>query len=560
MIHDRPRPASGRAWIRFAALVVGASTVLAACAPAAPAAPTPKPAAPTAAPAQLPTPAPAAKAAASPVVAPKPAAAPAPAANRKDLRIRLGGDGASLDPAVASLQQDASVVQQLYSGLVRLKIGTNEFEPDLAERWEVSPDATVYTFHLRRGVKWHKGFGDFTSADVKYTVERNLNPDVKSRHLAVYSGIQSVETPDPYTVRITLKQPDGYFLYALAAYRSGYIVNQKAVEQAGAGYGRSPVGTGPFVFDHWTANTETVLTANDDYYGGPPKVARLVFRPIPEAATASVAFERGELDVYTTLEIENAKRFATNQNIQVVRANGAYTLNIGLNPKLNPALGDIKVRQALLYATNRQEIVDTVMGGYAKVATSPLMPHLQANTDVPAYPFDPARARTLLTEAGVSNLKVQMVGLRLLEWFDVMTAVQAQWKAAGIEMDLRPADAATWSATATKGEAEVVSIPTGARPEAQSFLDYWYGANSVSPTGFNIFGYTALTEPVLQAKTTADNARQRAGIAEAEKRLMTDLPVLPILYGDGMSAVRSNVKGYTMGLFYDEWLYPVTVE
>ncbi len=266
--------------------------LLQACQPTAPASPTAAPAAPTAVPAKPTAAAPAPTAAAT--VAPAATVAAVPTGgNRPSLRVRAAGDGTTLDPAFFSLFFDYQVVNNVYSALLRYKPGTAELMPDLATNWEVSPDGRTYTFRLRQGVRWHKGFGEFTSADVKYSIERIMDPATKSIWAARYSGVERVATPDPYTVTVSLKEPDAYFLSKVSTYREGFIVNQKAVAQFGQDYARNPIGTGPFVFNRWTPKTEIVLDPNDEYYGGAPKVGQVTFKVLPEPATAQAAFEKG---------------------------------------------------------------------------------------------------------------------------------------------------------------------------------------------------------------------------------------------------------------------------
>ncbi|MBC7078611.1 MAG: ABC transporter substrate-binding protein [Synergistales bacterium] len=184
---------------------------------------------------------------------------------------RLLADIENVDPAYITAVSDQYIATNVYSGLVRYKPGTGEIEPDLAEDWDISPDGLVYTFHLRRGVKWHKGMGELTSEDVKYSFERILDPATKSLNKLYLEQVADIKTPDKYTVQIKLKEPYAPFLAGLA-YRAGWIVNKKGVEAGGKEYGRQPVGTGPFVFSSYQPGVEVVLAANPDYFGGKPKV------------------------------------------------------------------------------------------------------------------------------------------------------------------------------------------------------------------------------------------------------------------------------------------------
>src|SRR5690554_296142 len=221
----------------------------------------------------------------------------------KRLTIRIGADISILDPARIFQIENQSVAANVYNGLVKYDQATNEIVPDLAESWDISDDAKVYTFKLRKGVQWHKGHGAFTSDDVKFSYDRVLNPDTGSAHRGQVAGIiDSVETPDESTVRFVLSGTNAEFLHKVTAFNHGWIVSRKAVTEMGDKYNLNPIGTGPFVFEQWISGSEVRLSANPDYFEAAPKTAELLFRLIRDETAAAIALERKEIDIFFAMQ------------------------------------------------------------------------------------------------------------------------------------------------------------------------------------------------------------------------------------------------------------------
>ena len=185
----------------------------------------------------------------------------------------------TLDPHSSTLGQSQAITRFLYRGLTRFaikdgKVTTAEVEPDLAESWTLSPDGTVWTFKLRKGVQFHKGFGEMTAEDVKFSFERQINRTPGTRYGVNLEVIKSIEVVDPHTIQIVLKAYDAIFLLRMVGYQQGYIVSKKAVEKHGEQFKWNPVGTGPFYFERHTPRERVVLRAFDRFPGGRPRSTR----------------------------------------------------------------------------------------------------------------------------------------------------------------------------------------------------------------------------------------------------------------------------------------------
>jgi peptide/nickel transport system substrate-binding protein len=211
-----------------------------------------------------------------------------------------GSDIAKLDPHRASSTTDKVVVGWMFNGLVRFAPGSadpKEIEADLAESWERSPDGTVWTFRLRKGVRFHGSWGELTADDVVYSLKRAADP-ARSSFAGSYAAIAAVEAPDPHTVRITLKHPVAGFLGLVANYHGGNIVSRRAAEELGAAFDQRPVGTGPFAVVEHVTQQHLKLAAHAGYFRGRPAIDTVMYRFIPSDAGRELAFASGELDLF----------------------------------------------------------------------------------------------------------------------------------------------------------------------------------------------------------------------------------------------------------------------
>ena len=244
----------------------------------------------------------------------------------------------------------------LYRGLTRFaikdgKVTTAEVEPDLAESWTVSDDGTVWTFTLRRGVQFHKNFGEMTAEDVKYSFDRQLQRGKNMRFAKNLDVVKEVTVVDPYTVRITLKSFDPVFPLRMAGYQQGYIVSKKAAEQHGDQFGWNPVGTGPFAFVRHVPRERIVLRAHKAYHFGRPQIDEVHWFDVPEDATKLIGIEKGTFDVAqpetVTADVEAQVK---KMGAVLDRRGPGSQIRFYLNTT-KPPFDDVRVRQALMHAT-----------------------------------------------------------------------------------------------------------------------------------------------------------------------------------------------------------------
>jgi len=210
-----------------------------------------------------------------------------------------GSDIATMDAHRATSTTDKALVGWMYNGLVRFAPGSadpKDIEPDLAERWENSPDRRTWTFFLRKGVQFHGNWGELTADDVVYSLTRSADPK-RSTFAADFSGIDSITKVDDHTVRIVLKYPDANFLGRVSNYHGGNIVSKKAAEELGDKFASTPVGAGPFAFAEHVTQQHVKLVAHGGYFRGQPRIGVIMYRMIPSDSARELAFSSGELDV-----------------------------------------------------------------------------------------------------------------------------------------------------------------------------------------------------------------------------------------------------------------------
>ena len=357
-------------------------------------------------------------------------------------RVGIALEPPNLDPtANAAAATDEVVYANVFEGLTR--IGENgEVLPALAASWEASPDRLVYTFHLRESVRFHDGT-TFDANDVKFTLDRARAPDSTNAQKDLFKPIAAVDVTDAATVKVTLSRPAGDFLFNMG-WGDAVIVAPESVAKNAS----HPIGTGPFKFSRWLKGTQIELVRNPDYWNKAAlaKLDKVTFLIIPDASAAYAALLAGDVDSFPNFpavellpQIKGDPRFA----IEIGTTEGETILAIN-NAK--PPFDDVRVRRAISHATNRRDLIEAVGMGYGTPIGSHFAPHNKAYIDLTGrYPFDPAKARALLAEAGHPNgfkttLKLPPVGYARRGG----EIIAARLRAVGIDAKIENIEWAQW--------------------------------------------------------------------------------------------------------------------
>jgi peptide/nickel transport system substrate-binding protein len=350
---------------------------------------------------------------------------------KRELVVAQGGDIASLDPHMSTSSNDIRISFNVFDNLTSRR-PDGKLVAGLATEWKIQGQQ-AWAFKLRQGVKWHNG-DPFTSADVKYSIERTYDSAAKTRVSTVLTTIEKIEAPDPSTVVIHTKKPDP-LLPARLGFYAGQIVPKKYLESVGPEvFNQKPIGTGPVRFVSWTKDDRVVLEANPDYWGGKPDFDRLIVRALPEMAPRVAALLKGEVDIATQLPPDQGERVRSNPGTTVLGAlyGGLYVLAV--NSKVKP-LDNPLVKQALSLAIDRDVIIKELWRGRGVVPSGPIAKgdnHFDAS--LPALAYNPKEARELLKKAGYKNeeIVIETTAAYMAGDKPMAEAIQAMWKDAGI--------------------------------------------------------------------------------------------------------------------------------
>jgi len=317
-------------------------------------------------------------------------------AREADLIISQKADVETFDPSQTNNTSTHNVNINIFDTLVRLSDDGRSFVGELAESWKLV-DPTTWQFKLRRGVKFHDG-EELNAAAVKFTFDSTMDPERKTRERPTYTAFKEVRVDDPYTVSFITHRP-----YAIALTQLQYlmIVPPGYVKQVGWDeFGRRPVGSGAFKFKEWERDVRVVLEANDAYWKGKPKLRTLAFRPIPEDAARIAAIQRGEVDIIDAVPYDRIKELQGIPAVRISQRQGEQ-IYIGLDTLRVEPFKKREVRQALNYAVNADALVKSLLLGYAVRLNGPFFPTTPGYDEkIPAYPYDPERARRMLAQAG----------------------------------------------------------------------------------------------------------------------------------------------------------------
>jgi len=458
-------------------------------------------------------------------------------------------DIATLDPHRATSSDDKGVAAEMFNALVRFPPGSadpKELQPDLAEKWQASPDKRVWTFNLRKGVQFHGGYGELKASDVVYSFVRAADK-TRSSFASNFEGIEKVEARDDYTVRFLLKYPDAAFLGRVSNYHAAHIVSQAAAEKLGDKFGQAPIGTGPFAFGEHVTQQYVKLVANDSYFRGAPKLAGITYRMIPSDSARELAFTSKEVDIMDGKREQRWVESAGKRSMKVDVFDPAEFRTLHINRSIKP-LDNLKVRQAIAAAVNVDEILRYVGKSVGDKGCS-VVPNGYLGEDCSAggYAYDVARAKRLLTEAGFPNgISIKSVVSNVSAQQPIMQILQAQLAKAGIKLEMEVVDHATYQAKSRKDQSALVFYGAARFPNADVWLTEFYDSAAAigAPKAISNFSHcTVGDEAIRQARVEPDAQKQLALWKQAQQKIHADVCAVP-LFGLKQVWVHSDRVNY----------------
>lgn len=468
-------------------------------------------------------------------------------ASQDPLIVLTGSDASTFDPHFCTDSATEIFNKNMYNNLVRFN-ASMEIEPDLAKEWSVSEDQLTWTFQLEEGVKFHDGT-DFTADAVKKSFERVLDESLGSPRRSVLEAIKEVNTVDDYTVEIVTETPCGALLQQLC-HPVAAIISPAAIDEYGTDLATHPVGTGPFKLKEWNTGESIIMETNQDYFKGAPQIGGLEFRVVPEDATRALLIQSGQADVALRLPVTETERLENDANITIEKDNTVMTMYVALNNSKG-VLQDVRVRQAMNYAVDKNVIVNDILGGMATVADAPIAPDTWGYQPIMTYDCDVEKAKELLTEAGYPDgIELELwtpVGRYLMDT-QVCENLQAQWEKAGIKVSIRQWEFQALMSEIKKGEFDMIllgwSPSTG---DADQGLYPVFHSSQFPPNSNRAFYNNPQVDQLLEnAKTEVDENARLEMYKEAEQIIMEEAPWTFLYYPKQALTYRSSISGIEM--------------
>lgn len=450
----------------------------------------------------------------------------------------IAGEPDQLDPQSTTSYFSFQVLENVFDTLVEPDVNL-EMQPALAESWDVSEDQLTWTFELRDDVTWHDG-SDFTADDVVYSFNRIIDEELSNSWRL--SAVESVEAVDEDTVEFHLNAPAPNLLANIGGFKGMAVVQQENVESGEIG--QNPVGTGPFAFESYASGSSIQLTANPDYWGGAPAVSGVEFQFITEPTTALAALESGEVHWTDNIPPQQVAALAESETVELGQVGSNDYWYLALNQAREP-FGDVRVRQAISYAIDREAITEATMFGNATVNQTAIPESSAWYTEYDRYSHDPEQATALLEEAGVdpASLSIEiMVATDYPETVQAAQLIADQLGQIGVGAEIRTLDFGAWLDEQGQGNFDMLMMGWLGNIDPD---DFYYGQHH-SEGANNYQGYSnpEVDEMLDQARTETDQEARKALYDEIATTIADDASYIYLYNPDVVQAWSPDVEGY----------------
>jgi len=492
-------------------------------------------------------------------------------------------------PGINTTGTSFDVNSQIYSRIVDFERGTTNVIPGLAEKWDISADGTVYTFHLRKGVKWHsnanfKPTRDMNADDILFMFERQWkesNPYFKvtsSNHsyfndMGMPKLLKSVEKVDDYTVKVTLNAPEAPFLSDLAMEYAGVQSKEYADAMLKAGtpekIDQEPIGSGPFYLVQYQKDAIIRYKAFPQFWGGKAAIDDLIFSITPDASVRWAKVQKGECHVMPYPNPADLDAMRKDPNVTVLEQPGLNIGYLAYNTTKKP-FDDVRVRKAVNMAMNKKAIVDAVFLSSGVPATNPIPPTMWSyNKSVKDDPYDPAAAKKLLAEAGYPNgFETDLWAMPVQRPYNpnakrIAELMQADLAKVGIQAKIVSYEWGEYRKRAQAGEHQMAQLGwTGDNGDPDNFLNTLLGCASAKSNGSNIakFCFQPFEDLVQKAKTTSDQAERTKLYEQAQVIFKEQAPWFTIAHSVQLKPVRKEVVGFKLSPFGRHTFYGVDIK
>ena len=522
--------------------------------------------------------------------------ASAPLASAANLVFCSEGSPAGFDPGLYTTGTDFdAAAETIFNRLTQFERGGTKVEPGLAQSWEVSEDGLVYTFKLRPGVKFHtteyfKPSREFNADDVLFTFNRMINKDDPFRKayptefpyftdMGMDTNITKIDKVDDHTVKFTLKDVDAAFIQnmamSFASVQSAEYAAQLLKEGKAADINQKPVGTGPFVFKSYQKDSNIRYTGNKDYWKPEDvKIDNLIFAITTDPSVRIQKLKKNECQVTLFPRPADLKALREDKTLKLPDQAGFNLGYIAYNvmPKVkgqteaNP-LADLKVRQALDMAVNKQQIIDSVYQGAGQLAVNAMPPtQWSYDTTIKDAPYNPEKAKELLKEAGVKEgTEIVLWAMPVQRPYNpnaklMAEMLQSDWSKIGLKVKIQSYEWGEYIKRSKGGENQAMLIGwSGDNGDPDNWLNVLFGCDSLEGNNFSKWCYKPFDDIVKQAKRTSDQAKRTELYKQAQHILKDQTPMTPIAHSTVFQPMRAEVQDFKISPFGLNSFYGVSV-
>lgn len=482
--------------------------------------------------------------------------------------LALLADGVAYPITLPNALPSLLVCKTMFNDLTKFELQGNTIvtAPDLADSWQANPDLTEYTFKLHPGVKWHDG-KPLTADDVKFTIDAMLNPKVNGAEAGNISSIKETQVVDPLTVKFILKYPYsdlptmlGYLQFVCPKHLlEGQDLNNPTE------FLKHPVGTGPFMFKSMQTGSFLETVANPNYFKGAPYLNSVIDKVIPNPETQVSNLRAGELD-FCVLGPQDVASLKSASNVMVRAVPQIRYEYVGFNHK-SPLFQDVRVRQALDYAIDKEAIIKNVLLGYATVATGPINPALGKyyNPNVQTYSYSMDKATSLLKEAGwtkgsdgiLTNSSGKKFHVRLISpnnvpaYKQIVVYLQQQYQKLGLSVDVQ-VDEWTVNATKTKNFQYELMMYYWQDPPSPDMYDHYY---STSTSNSWAYSNKQVDDLIIKARSEPDTQKRVQDYHQLQEIVAKDLPVIYLYNLKELQGINARTQGFPKMGYRNSLLY-----
>ena len=492
-------------------------------------------------------------------------------------------------PGINTTGTSFDVSDQIYDTIVKFERGGTQVVPGLAESWTISDDGLVYTFKLRKGVKFHstsknfKPTRDFNADDILFMIDRQWKEDnpyfkVTSPNHSYFNDmglpklLKSVEKVDDHTIKFTLNKPEAPFLANLAMQYAGVQSKEYADAMLKAGtpekIDQEPIGTGAFHLVQYQKDAILRFKANPDYWAGKAKLDDLIFAITPDASVRWAKVQKGECHLMPYPNPADLDAMRANKDIKVLEQPGLNVGYLAFNTQKKP-LDDVRVRKAISMAIDKKAIIDAVYLSTGIPAKNPIPPTMWSyNDDVKDIPFDPEGAKKLLAEAGVSNLTTDLWAMPVQRPYNpnakrIAELMQADLAKIGVKAEIKTFEWGEYRKRLQAGEHQMGMFGwTGDNGDPDNFLHTLLGCDSAVPGGGNVakWCYQPYNELVVKAKTISKQAERAELYKQAQVIFKEQIPWFTIAHAVQLKPVRNEVIDFKLSPFGRHTFYGVDIK